>query len=956
MKTISRKRELVERMHEATRNLLERGAFQNGWVFRPTQREALEAYEKYLSSSRSLHDRLRGYFEMPTGIGKTAFFLGLVDLMHKKAQEEGEDFKTVIVVPTTNLMGQTRREFVNCAPDLLPDIGLYGNKRTEFGRPVTIITYDSWIKLVENGDLNSANVDLHISDEAHRGTNERRVNDINFFDDRTMCIATTATASFDEYKTVQRSHQNRIFYKSTADAIRGGELAPYIQSQLHVMRALPPEPSLVEEFMQVAGPDAEGEYRWMQIAWNHHVLAIFRDGYDVRNGEPLSDNQAAFYTRGTAQADHLAFLLNRDVTLHEKAQAMGYENVAVSIHSYMPDTVQEDLLQAYQDGKYLVVVGASKFKEGFDHKPLKTIIDCPHGSLVDKTQIIGRGARQWENTNKDNRLEGLTFVDTIIYEGSEDLEIDKQNRKIALSKARLAKDILGDVCVLGPHAPEVNTTSRGRQARPIFGPNVTSYVELEDIQTIIAERSHLLREHYVEITDEMREQLIEHRERTLISPQKLLDHIAPEEMPENLTHQIVGKWFPPINGEGRPAKTADIKHLEIVLKTYASLPTATARPVPIEERYIENLKAQIERTGFGFTRFLSRFPDCPEGLNINKMITWLDGRAKTALPEHLDWVEMRFEELPDNTKLEMGETERKALTDEKERTGVAEYALVKDPSTPEGLTGPIIASWLNGSVVRTERDSYDWVLNKWQELPDKKQRIEFTQEMYDELVEQKKRTGVGQNKLLSQAKDCPTDLTAGTVASWFHKKNGKLKETLRKDWYEWVINRWRSLPDAPAKRIPFTDDSYAELMAYKEATGVPPLTLIFNSTNPNKPPRSVVSGLCDPKRRIKTVREDYWNWLKTEFQKLPATENKRITITENMRVELLSQTERVGLGTTRLFAKLDGKPDGLSVPMVDAWKAGKAKSADEKHWNWLIQGCRSLPNKNASHNNDSPEL
>ena len=49
--------------------------------------------------------------------------------------------------------------------------------------------------------------------------------------------------------------------------------------------------------------------------------------------------------------------------------------------------------------------------EGFDHPPMKTVIDVTHGSLVDKSQIVGRGDRQYFNEAK-GRYEGLTFIDT----------------------------------------------------------------------------------------------------------------------------------------------------------------------------------------------------------------------------------------------------------------------------------------------------------------------------------------------------------------------------------------------------------------------------------------------------------------------------------------------------------------------------------------------------------------
>ncbi|MGR8999939.1 MAG: hypothetical protein ACU88J_12960, partial [Gammaproteobacteria bacterium] len=63
---------LLEHLRNGVDGLLEEGHFENGREFRPTQRETLLAYKIFLARP-DLPDKekLTGYFEIPTGIGKT---------------------------------------------------------------------------------------------------------------------------------------------------------------------------------------------------------------------------------------------------------------------------------------------------------------------------------------------------------------------------------------------------------------------------------------------------------------------------------------------------------------------------------------------------------------------------------------------------------------------------------------------------------------------------------------------------------------------------------------------------------------------------------------------------------------------------------------------------------------------------------------------------------------------
>ncbi|MFA5040169.1 MAG: hypothetical protein WC464_00860, partial [Bdellovibrionales bacterium] len=260
-------------------------------------------------------------------------------------------------------------------------------------------------------------------------------------------------------------------------------LASYIQTQFYVVRVAP---------KSAEKDKSEPERFARRLAFNKFVETLLLTGVDTYTGDALTDNQGAIFVTSTEQADLLADQLNANPALRKLAQERGYADFAVSIHSVgVNPSEQKRRLKNYKDGKFLFVVGDDKFKEGFDHKPLKTIIDMPHGSLVDKAQILGRGTRQWYNPAK-NRLEGMVFADTIIYIGSDDPKADRLARESAIANAVLASDVLdGNVLVMGPGAPTPTISKPQKTSLKIDwvdGITVEILSTLQDTKLLLSER------------------------------------------------------------------------------------------------------------------------------------------------------------------------------------------------------------------------------------------------------------------------------------------------------------------------------------------------------------------------------------------------------------------------------------------------------------------------------------
>ncbi|MGD9650575.1 MAG: DEAD/DEAH box helicase, partial [Dongiaceae bacterium] len=420
------------------------GGFDRHTPFRPTQKEAAQALVDRISDPKiPLNDRRIGFYDHATGLGKTAEFAAVLQSAYSEAEKDGkaEELVSFIVVPTTNLLHQTKAEVEDYAPILKRPgmIGVYGDGKKELGKPVTIITYNSWIDLVESGQINPAKINIHIADEAHKNTSDRREevtralhtgngNGLDHPDadsPQAFCLAVTATSRYDDEKTVERTYKHKLHEKSMMAGVESGELCEYIRPQEYLIRV-------------DSGTKEDG--------WKKFVIDHFATGKDLESGQPLHKMVAAFYVNGTAFADDVAKDLNAHPDLAKLAKERGMLGVAVSIHSNMSPKEQERRLRDYMGyidektgqkvpPKYMAVVGDEKFKAGWNHPPLKCIFDYTRGSLVDKSQIAGRGGRRYLDP-KTGEPTGLVLIDTILYFGapSED-KFNEGNRDRALANA-----------------------------------------------------------------------------------------------------------------------------------------------------------------------------------------------------------------------------------------------------------------------------------------------------------------------------------------------------------------------------------------------------------------------------------------------------------------------------------------------------------------------------------------
>lgn len=156
-----------------------------------------------------------GYIKLPTGSGKTVIFSEFIEAI---------GVKTLIVVPTKLLVEQTEDKLEEFTEDL--DVGKVYTDAKKYGEDVTIITYQSLVKKLEDGSLNPAEYKCLILDEAHTALSEKRSDAIKKFS-KAVKLGFTATPKYSEDKNVGQLLNTEIHKLDLKEAAEEGVISPF---------------------------------------------------------------------------------------------------------------------------------------------------------------------------------------------------------------------------------------------------------------------------------------------------------------------------------------------------------------------------------------------------------------------------------------------------------------------------------------------------------------------------------------------------------------------------------------------------------------------------------------------------------------------------------------------------------------------------------------------------------
>ena len=242
----------------------------------------------------------------------------------------------------------------------------------------------------------------------------------------------------------------------------------------------------------------------------------------------------------------------------------------------------------------------------------------------------------------------------------------------------------------------------------------------------------------IAVTEAMRAQLIALRTATRIGPYRLL-RLGPEPVPLGLKPAVISGCL-----SGR-LMTVRADHWRYIVVTWESLAAAQAGrpaftgntdqqretkvspapsppPMPLERvRVTDDLRRQLcahrERTGLGPGALLSRLNNRPEGLSVGAVSGWLAGTVTTAPRHHLEYILREWQKA--TARVRITSRFRNALARERDRTGVSPYALLKSlDDAPRRLRPDMVSAWIAGRTLTAFQHHLDYVLVKWQSLPD----------------------------------------------------------------------------------------------------------------------------------------------------------------------------------------------------------------------------------------------
>lgn len=390
------------------------------------QKEAVDSTVNYLANPKNAS---HGYTVIPTGGGKTFIFKHLINAMAEDFQASSTGVKrrvappTIILVPTEDLVDQTREAFQHDFPNLL--IGEYYGKKKQI-QPVTIMVYNSFVEAVDKGWIKPGDVSMLMMDEAHRGLSDLRQDVFEKFKNKAVTLAYTATPEFGEDKKIESlfGDNSRIYSTTVRRLIDEKCLAPVDNYIVHVDIQLDKN----------TRPASEADLRTIiRVAKMKAAMEFMVDYEDPVTGHMLLGDTTVGFNRFTNARDDMssaagtARYFNHELGRRAKADPFlqarvgHYDQLAEYVGSSRPDSSQ--IIEQVKQGKVMTVFNVRYAREGTDIRRATNLLNIQgSNSLVDTLQGGGRVLRKWE-VNPEKRAKVVDFFATVNGKATEDKPI-----------------------------------------------------------------------------------------------------------------------------------------------------------------------------------------------------------------------------------------------------------------------------------------------------------------------------------------------------------------------------------------------------------------------------------------------------------------------------------------------------------------------------------------------------
>ena len=255
-------------------------------------------------------------------------------------------------------------------------------------------------------------------------------------------------------------------------------------------------------------------------------------------------------------------------------------------------------------------------------------------------------------------------------------------------------------------------------------------------------------------------------------------------------------------------RTARVSDFEYVLSLWRSMPDAGQIPlpgqgaavrIPLTQEIVAELQAMKEKSGLGpiplFEWAAKQGISIPPGVSAQALGACMRFSNKTVDPQLLSFAletwraALAYAARP----VPIEGWARTSLLRSRDVGFLSERLFEGAIDVPEGLNAGVVSGWLDGCAPEAQKNHLDWVLKRCKALSNSEMpRVMITEDVRAALIAYKERTGVGASALLKGARDTPAGLSASLVTAWI----GGYVGSARKDYLDYVIARWKALPDA----------------------------------------------------------------------------------------------------------------------------------------------------------------
>lgn len=405
-------------------------------LFEGTQREAFDAY---LDGLKAKHRE--GYYEIPTGVGKTALFIAIIGCYLRATENSPDAPRVLIHEPTTDLVIQTAQSFADFMPDIARRIEAdddqgreidwansqidvhYTGRRGAGNKPnVLITTYQGQAadqrKQPERRIHNPADFGLVIHDEAHFLTGEKYGPAAVDKFQGAIQLGVTATPEYSKDKTVANKLGYRYYHLPLNTAIERGDLCHVrpivLMTHLRGKDAINLE--MAKQFFeqQRGQPLSKKQLEQLlnQEARNQAIIKAYLNGSHPDTDERFLGQTGMIFAGGITHCNDL--ILHTERVLNQPAyrnikQWLREEGVALiaPIHSDIPKEgveidfggqrrkcTKDEIKELHRRGKILLIISDQELKLGSDFPMDSFIVDAvDRFSVPDATQRMGRGFR-----------------------------------------------------------------------------------------------------------------------------------------------------------------------------------------------------------------------------------------------------------------------------------------------------------------------------------------------------------------------------------------------------------------------------------------------------------------------------------------------------------------------------------------------------------------------------------